>query len=63
MWIRDDFLSSNRMLDKVIVHGHTPTEKPVQRANRIGLDTGAHATGCLTAAVMMGEECSFLSTQ
>jgi len=62
MWIRDDFLSSNAKLDKVIVHGHSPSEKPVLRRNRIGVDTGAYATGCLTAAVLEGENCNFLST-
>jgi serine/threonine protein phosphatase 1 len=63
MWIRDDFLHSNRDFGKVVVHGHTPTEKPVQRSNRIGLDTGAYVTGCLTAAVFEGETCKFLSVQ
>lgn len=62
LWIRDDFLLSTRDFGKVVVHGHTPTEKPVKRFNRIGLDTGAHATGCLTAAVFEGESCDFLST-
>jgi serine/threonine protein phosphatase 1 len=62
LWIRDDFLNSSRSFGKVVVHGHTPTEKPVRRSNRLGLDTGAHATGCLTAAVLEGETCTFLST-
>jgi serine/threonine protein phosphatase 1 len=62
MWIRDDFLSSNLRLDKIIVHGHTPDEHPVLRRNRICVDTGAYATGCLTAVVLDGEGCTFLST-
>jgi serine/threonine protein phosphatase 1 len=62
MWIRDDFLMSDRLFDKVVVHGHTPTEKPVRRPNRLGLDTGAHATGRLTAAILEGDKVSFLST-
>ena len=62
LWIREDFLNSTRSFGKLVVHGHTPTERPVRRANRLGLDTGAHATGCLTAAVLEGESCVFLST-
>ncbi|MGA7713020.1 MAG: metallophosphoesterase family protein [Rhizomicrobium sp.] len=62
MWIRDEFLISDRRLDKVIVHGHTPTERPVRRANRIGVDTGAYATNCLTSVVLEGDNCVFLNT-
>jgi serine/threonine protein phosphatase 1 len=60
MWIREEFLLTDRRLDKVIVHGHTPSERPVRRANRIGVDTGAYATGRLTTVVLDGENCSFL---
>jgi len=63
MWIRDDFLSSGRMWGKVVVHGHSPSERPVVRKNRIGIDTGAYATGCLTALVLEGEGRRFLSTK
>jgi serine/threonine protein phosphatase 1 len=62
MWIRDEFLFSDLRLDKVIVHGHSPSERPVLRANRIGVDTGAYATDCLTAVILDGEECTILST-
>lgn len=62
LWIRDDFLLSNRLSSRVVVHGHTPAPSPVRRRNRICLDTGAHATGCLTAAVLEGEGCTFLAT-
>ncbi len=62
MWIRDEFLFSDLRLDKVIVHGHSPSERPVLRTNHIGVDTGAYATGCLTAVVLEGQECTFLST-
>lgn len=62
MWIRDEFLLSDLRLDKVVVHGHSPNERPVVRPNRIGIDTGAYATNCLTAVVLEGEERSFLTT-
>jgi Calcineurin-like phosphoesterase len=62
MWIREEFLLCDDRLDKVIVHGHTPGQSPVLRHNRIGVDTGAYATGCLTAAKLAGESCTFIST-
>jgi serine/threonine protein phosphatase 1 len=48
IWIREAFLDSTEDFGKVIVHGHTPSEEPVLRRNRIGIDTGAYATGRLT---------------
>jgi serine/threonine protein phosphatase 1 len=62
MQIREDFLFSRRRFDKIVVHGHTPGDEPVELSNRIGIDTGAHATGVLTALVLEGESRSFLST-
>lgn len=62
MWIRDEFIASERAFDKVVVHGHTPSPRPVVMPNRIGVDTGAYATGCLTAVVLEGSEHTFLST-
>jgi serine/threonine protein phosphatase 1 len=49
LWIRDDFLSDTRTLEKVIVHGHTPASDVHIDARRIGLDTGAYASGILSA--------------
>ena len=62
LWIRDEFLLSNGNFGAVVVHGHTPSERPVRRANRIGVDTGAYATGRLTAAVLEGSDCKYLLT-
>ena len=62
MWIREEFLLSERMLKKMIVHGHTPGNRPVVKPNRICVDTGAYATDCLTAVLLAGEGCTFLST-
>ncbi|NTG20707.1 serine/threonine protein phosphatase [Agrobacterium rhizogenes] len=52
-WIRDEFLNHPGQFEKIIVHGHTPTETdlPEIYPNRIAVDTGAYATGRLTAAV------------
>lgn len=61
-WIRGDFLDDTRDHGAVIVHGHTVVDDPVSRANRIGVDTGAYATSCLTAVVLRGFHRDFLST-
>lgn len=47
-WIRSPFLESNVDHGRVIVHGHTVTEEPELRTNRIGIDTGAVYSGRLT---------------
>lgn len=56
LWIREPFLSDPRPHGHVIVHGHTVTPQPDLHPNRIGLDTGAYATGVLTALRLMGTE-------
>lgn len=53
-WIREPFLSSDADHGGVVVHGHTIADRPVVRANRIGVDTGAYRTGRLTALVLEG---------
>lgn len=50
LWIRGEFLQASGPFGKVIVHGHTPMEEPQITPHRLGLDTGAYATGVLTAA-------------
>jgi serine/threonine protein phosphatase 1 len=62
LWIRDDFLRSERDFGKIIVHGHSITERPDVRRNRIGIDTGAFASGRLTCLVLSGTEWYFLQT-
>jgi len=57
LWIREPFLSSDSHHGKIIVHGHTvDPDGPVIRRNRIGLDTGAHEHGRLTAIGLEGRE-------
>jgi len=60
LWIRDDFLNCTTPHEKVVVHGHTPISAPIRLKNRIGVDTGAYATGILSCAVLEGSECRFL---
>lgn len=64
LWIRGDFhwAATGARPDKVIVHGHQPTRKPVDAGWRIGVDTGACFSGALTAVVLEGESRRFLST-
>jgi serine/threonine protein phosphatase 1 len=62
LWIRDPFLEAKVDFGKVVVHGHSPTEQPDFRANRINIDTGAYATGRLTCLVLEGSERRILST-
>jgi serine/threonine protein phosphatase 1 len=58
--IREPFLSSEAEHGKLIVHGHTPAVEPEIRPNRIGIDTGAYATGRLTCLVLEKDQQSFL---
>jgi serine/threonine protein phosphatase 1 len=62
LWIRDEFLESEAEYGKIVVHGHTITARPDVQRNRIGIDTGAFASGTLTALVLEGAEWSFLQT-
>jgi len=56
LWIRQDFLDSRRDHSKVVVHGHTIEPGAVRlRRNRIGLDTGAHEHGVLSALGLEGD--------
>lgn len=61
-WIRDDFLLHREDHGHVVVHGHTISETPEDRGNRIGIDTGAYDSGRLTALGLEGSERWFLST-
>jgi serine/threonine protein phosphatase 1 len=61
-WIRDDFLRHRDSYGKLVIHGHSVTEDADVRPNRIGIDTGAYATGRLTAIGLEKDERWFLST-
>lgn len=55
-WIREPFLSHPGSFGLMVVHGHTIADEPQLRGNRIGIDTGAYRTGCLTALGLQGED-------
>lgn len=61
-WIREDFLRHRESFGKIVVHGHSITEDIDERTNRIGIDTGAYASGRLTAIALEGDERWYLST-
>lgn len=48
MWIRAPFLERGPELPITVVHGHSPVAEPYVGNGRIGIDTGAYATGRLT---------------
>jgi serine/threonine protein phosphatase 1 len=62
IWIREEFLSSTTDHGRVVVHGHSISPQPEVRDNRIGIDTGAFATGKLTCLVLEGATRRFLQT-
>lgn len=62
LWIREAFLASTADHGKVVVHGHTITDEPDMRSNRIGIDTGAYASGRLTCLVLEEDRRRFLFT-
>lgn len=64
LWIRREFLDHPGRFEKVIVHGHTWTgPEPQVLPQRIGVDTGAYATGVLTAARLDGADVAFLQAR
>ncbi len=63
LWIREEFLESDADFGRLVIHGHTICwDGPEVRANRIGIDTGAFATGVLTALVLAGDGLDILQT-
>ena len=62
-WIREPFLLDDTNHGFVVVHGHTISPEVEERPNRVGIDTGAFATGILTAIAIEGAERWFLDTK
>ncbi len=62
-WIRDRFLLDETDHGFIVVHGHTIKMEVDEKPNRIGIDTGAFATGILTALAIEGEDRWFIDTR
>jgi len=61
-WIREPFLSWNKSLDYVVIHGHT-IEKEVTKFNhRIGVDTGVYESGILSAVRLEDRQVGLLDS-
>jgi serine/threonine protein phosphatase 1 len=61
-WIRGEFIRSTENHGAMIIHGHTITADVDEHPNRIGIDTGAYASGILTAIGIEGTDRWFLKT-
>lgn len=62
LWIRGDFLDWDGDFGRVVVHGHSMSDAPEVRENRIGIDTGACYTNRLTCLILEGMNRRFLMT-
>ncbi len=63
LMIRSPFLEHGKPLGRIVVHGHTPEDEPFVSPVRIGVDTGAYATGVLTAVRLEADAVSFLQAR
>jgi serine/threonine protein phosphatase 1 len=61
-WGHADFMTTLRRDGIWIVHGHTIVDTPRMENGRIAIDTGAYATGRLTAAIFRDADVSFQTT-
>ncbi|QQA42734.1 metallophosphoesterase [Pelagovum pacificum] len=62
IWGHPDFDRVDRSDGNWIAHGHTIVDQPGFARGRISVDTGAYATGRLTAAVIEDGEVEFITT-
>lgn len=61
LWIRDAFFDAADGVAGMVVHGHTPAIEPVVTPHRICIDSGAFATGTLTAVRLVdGQKPEFI---
>jgi serine/threonine protein phosphatase 1 len=63
LWIREDFLDASGRLPYRVVHGHTVVATPHCDHRRISIDTGAYATGVLTAVELCGKDVALFTAR
>ncbi len=63
LYIREEFLSAPVDGGLLVVHGHTPQDEAYGAPGRICLDSGAYATGVLTAARFDGGPLKLLTSR
>lgn len=63
LWGDPDFARQVRSDGQWVIHGHTIVDEPTAEDGRIAIDTGAYATGCLTAALVEKDKVTFLQPQ
>jgi serine/threonine protein phosphatase 1 len=63
LWIKEEFIDSPRKYEKLIVHGHYIEDEPALLSHRVGLDTGAYVSECLSCGVFEGDQVTLLDTQ
>jgi len=61
VWIRAGFLDDSRDHGALVVHGHTPVDRPVHYGNRLNTDTGAGYGRALSAVVVEGRDAWLLT--
>lgn len=62
LWGHKDFAEKARTDGQWIVYGHVIVDRPSAARGRIAVDTGAYATGKLSAAVISADSVRFLTT-
>lgn len=64
LWIRYEFLDAEGPFEKIVVHGHSWVgDQPQILPHRIGIDTGAFATGVLSAIRLDGDDIGLLQAR
>ncbi|SEL98413.1 serine/threonine protein phosphatase 1 [Roseovarius tolerans] len=61
-WGHPDFMTTPRSDGVWVIHGHTIVSNPVMDQGRVAIDTGAYASGRLTAAVVTDGDIHFETT-